>query len=119
MIFSPLDLYPFWIWSVWRLELEGAEGQLESMAAGNFIMVPLLAEAAQAQTDFVLHRRNFGEQDAAADGLPTEPVTRYFKAEGYCGYGFIAHPPPGPESIFNLGLQSWTSILNCNLELQS
>jgi hypothetical protein len=37
--------------SVWRLELVGAGGQLESMAAGNIFMVPLIDDQAQAQSD--------------------------------------------------------------------
>ena len=44
--------------SVWRLEPGGAEGQLESMAAGNTMMVPPTAEEAQVQSHVVLHNSN-------------------------------------------------------------
>jgi hypothetical protein len=44
--------------SVWRLEPGGAEGQLESMAAGNTIMVPPFVEEAQVQSHVVLHNGN-------------------------------------------------------------
>jgi len=46
------------IFSVWRLEPGGAEGQLGSMAAGNTMMVPPKPEKAQAQTHVVLHNSN-------------------------------------------------------------
>src|SRR5438552_15204092 len=46
------------IFSLWRLEPGGAEGQLGSMAAGNIIMLPPRPEKAQAQTHVVLHNSN-------------------------------------------------------------
>jgi hypothetical protein len=51
----------------WRLEPLGAEGQLGSMAAGNRLMLPPLAEGTQVESQVVLHRSN-------REVLQAEPV---------------------------------------------
>jgi hypothetical protein len=69
--------------SVWRLEPGGAEGQLESMAAGNTMMVPPRAEEAQVQSHVVLHngngKRSGNQRSALSPQLSTvspEPCLR-------------------------------------------
>jgi len=44
--------------SVWRLEPGGAEGQLESMATGTPMMLPLWLEKAQVLSRRLLHNGN-------------------------------------------------------------
>jgi hypothetical protein len=57
--------------SVWRLEPGGAEGQLESMAAGNIMMVPPAVRKAQVQSHVILHNSNSNRLEWQFAALPT------------------------------------------------